>query len=208
MTDAFAKYGSCTAIQGLEGGGKVEGLPGFIFTERDGEKAQRGPVEIGITDRREGELSRLGFLPLCHYKNTDFAVFFGGQTAQRPRQYDRPEATAAAAIAARLPCVMATSRFAQYLKVIAREKIGLSKEASEVEKELNRWIKNYVDSGTAANQEAKALYPLLEAKVSVVEIPGQPGSFNAILWVKPRLETEELIGSLRIVASIPRSFSG
>ena len=124
LTDAFAKYGFCTAIRGAEGGGKVEGLPTHIFTSDDGDLDLKCPTEIAITDRREAELSKLGFLPLCHYKNTDYSVFFGAQSAQRPKKYDRPEATANAAISARLPYIMASSRFAHYLKVIARDKIG------------------------------------------------------------------------------------
>lgn len=203
MTDAFAKYGFCTAIRGAEGGGKVEGLPAFIFTSDDGDKDLKCPTEIGITDRREAELSKLGFLPLCHYKNTDYAVFFGGQTTQKPKKYDRPEATANAAISARLPYIMATSRFAHYLKVMARDWIGSFKEAADVESELNRWIKNYVNSSEAGGQEIRAKYPLREAKVVVQEIPGQPGSYNAIAWMRPWLQFEELTTSMRMVARIP-----
>src|SRR5258707_1006402 len=124
LTDAFAKNGFCTAIRGAEGGGKVENLPTHTFTSDDGDIDTKCPTEIGITDRREFELSNQGFLPLCHYKNTDSAVFFGGQTVQKPKKYDRPEATANAEISARLPYIMATSRFAHYLKVMARDKIG------------------------------------------------------------------------------------
>ena len=130
LTDAFARNGFCTAIRGAEGGGKVENLPTHIFTSDDGDIDAKCPTEIGITDRREFELSNQGFLPLCHYKNTDYAVFFGGQTVQKPKKYDRPEATANAAISARLPYIMATSRFAHYLKVMARDKIGSFMEAS------------------------------------------------------------------------------
>ena len=145
MTDAFAKHGFCIAIRGAEGGGKVEGLPAFIFTSDDGDKDLKCPTEIGITDRREDELGKLGFLPLCHYKNTDYAVFFGGQTAQKPKKYDRPGATANAAISARLPYIMATSRFSHYLKVMARDRIGSFGSVATVETNLNRWIKNYVN---------------------------------------------------------------
>src|SRR5271157_1756239 len=205
MTDAFAKYGFCTAIRGAEGGGKVEGLPAFIFTSDDGDKDLKCPTEIGITDRREAELSKLGFLPLCHYKNTDYAVFFGGQTTQKPKKYDRPEATANAAISARLPYIMATSRFAHYLKVMARDWIGSFKEAADVENELNRWIKNYVNASETSGQETRAKYPLREAKVVVQEIPGQPGSYNAIAWMRPWLQFEELTTSMRMVASIPKT---
>jgi type VI secretion system protein ImpC len=203
MTDAFAKSGFCTAIRGAEGGGKVEGLPAFIFKSDDGDSDLKCPTEIGITDRRERELGKLGFLPLSHYKNTDYAVFFGGQTTQKPVKYDRPEATANAEISARLPYIMATSRFAHYLKVMARDWIGKFMEASNVENELNRWIKNYVNANVDAGQEVKAKYPLREAKIVVQEIPGQPGSYNAVAWLRPWLQFEELTASLRMVASIP-----
>ncbi|MDA8050403.1 MAG: type VI secretion system contractile sheath large subunit [Rhodospirillales bacterium] len=204
LTDAFAKYGFCVAIRGAEGGGKVENLPTHVFTSDDGDLDTQCPTEIGITDRREFELSNQGFLPLCHYKNTDYAVFFGAQTAQKPKKYDRPEATANAAISARLPYIMASSRFAHYLKVLARDKIGSFMEASDCERWLNRWIKNYVNTNENAGQETKARYPLREAKVEVKEIPGKPGSYNAVAYLRPWLQLEELTTSLRMVARIPQ----
>ena len=204
LTDAFAKYGFCVAIRGAEGGGKVENLPTHTFTSDDGDADAKCPTEIGITDRREFELSNLGFLPLCHYKNTDYAVFFGAQSTQKPKKYDRPEATANAAISARLPYLMATSRFAHYLKVMARDKIGSFMEASDCESWLNRWIGNYVNSNQNAGPEMKARYPLREAKVEVKEIPGKPGSYNAVAYMRPWLQMEELTTSMRMVARIPQ----
>ncbi|ALQ09906.1 MULTISPECIES: type VI secretion system contractile sheath large subunit [Pseudoalteromonas] len=203
MTKAFAQYGFCTAIRGAEGGGKVEGLPTHIFTSDDGDPDLKCPTEIGITDRREAELSKLGFLPLCHYKNTDYAVFFGGQSCQKPQIYSTPDATANAAISARLPYLMATSRFAHYLKVMARDKIGSFMEAEDVESWLNRWILSYVNATEGGGQDIRARYPLADAKVSVKEIPGQPGAYNAVAWLKPWLQMEELTSSLRLVAKIP-----
>ncbi|MCW1720151.1 type VI secretion system contractile sheath large subunit [Pseudoalteromonas sp. A3] len=203
MSKAFAEYGFCTAIRGAEGGGKVEGLPTHIFTSDDGDPDLQCPTEIGITDRREAELSKLGFLPLCHYKNTDYAVFFGGQSCQKPQIYTTPDATANAAISARLPYLMATSRFAHYLKVMARDKIGSFMEAEDVEAWLNRWILTFVNAAEGGGQDVRARYPLADAKVSVKEIPGQPGSYNAIAWLKPWLQMEELTSSLRLVAKIP-----
>ncbi|WP_275112894.1 type VI secretion system contractile sheath large subunit [Rhodopila globiformis] len=203
LTDAFAKYGFCTAIRGAEGGGKVENLPTHVFTSDDGDMDSKCPTELAITDRREFELSNLGFLPLCHYKNTDYSVFFGAQSVQKPKKYDRPEATANAAISARLPYIMASSRFAHYLKVIARDKIGSFLEAGDVERMLNRWINNYVNSNENAGQEMKAKFPLREARVEVREIPGRPGSYNAIAHLRPWLQMEELTTSLRMVARIP-----
>lgn len=205
LTDAFAQTGFCVAIRGAEGGGKVENLPFHVFTSDDGDLDAKCPTEIGITDRREFELSNLGFLPLCHYKNTDYAVFFGGQSAQRPKKYDRPAATSNAAISARLPYLMATSRFAHYLKVMARDKIGSFMEADDCERWLNRWIQNYVNSSENAGPEMKARYPLREARIEVREIPGRPGSYNAIAHLRPWLQLEELTTSMRLVARIPQA---
>ncbi|KAA5604538.1 type VI secretion system contractile sheath large subunit [Roseospira marina] len=204
LTSAFSNYGWCTAIRGAEGGGKVEGLPTHNFISDDGDTDAQCPTEVGITDRREAELSKLGFLPLCHYKNSDYAVFFGAQTTQKPKKYDRPEATANAAISARLPYIMATSRFAHYLKVMARDKIGSFMEAPDCEAWLNRWIMNYVNAKEGADQELRAQYPLREAAVQVREIPGQPGAYNAVAYLRPWLQMEELTTSMRLVARIPK----
>ena len=204
LTDAFAQYGWCTAIRGAEGGGKVNNLPTHVFTSDDGDLDMKCPTEIAIGDRREAELSNNGFLPLCHYKNTDYSVFFGAQTTQKPKKYDRPEATANAAISARLPYIMATSRFAHFLKVMARDKIGSFMEATDCEQWLNRWIQNYVNPIEGAGQESRAKYPLREARVEVKEIPGKPGSYNAVAYLRPWLQMEELTTSMRMVARIPQ----
>ncbi len=204
MTTAFFDSGWCTTIRGAEGGGKVTNLPTHIFMSDDGDLSEQCPTEIAITSRREKELSDLGFLPLCHYKNTDYAVFFGAQTTQRPKKYDRPEATENAAISARLPYIMATSRFAHYLKVMARDKIGSFMEVEDCGRWLNRWINNYVNVAENSGQELRAKYPLREAKVVVTQIPGSPGSYNAVAYMRPWLQMEELTASLRLVARIPQ----
>jgi type VI secretion system protein ImpC len=204
LTASFATSGFCVAIRGAEGGGKVENLPSHVFQSDDGDMDAKCPTEIGITDRREFELSNLGFLPLCHYKNTDYAVFFGAQSAQKPKKYDRPDATANAAISARLPYIMASSRFAHFLKVMARDKIGSFMEAKDCENWLNRWIGNYVNGNPDAGPDMKAKYPLREAKIEVKEIPGKPGAYNAVAFLRPWLQMEELTTSMRMVARIPQ----
>lgn len=205
LTKSFSENGWCTSIRGAEGGGKVEGLPSHTFVSDDGDVDQKCPTEIGITDRRESELSKLGFLPLCHYKNTDYAVFFGAQTTQKPKKFDDPDATSNAEISARLPYIMATSRIAHFLKVMARDKIGSFMEASDAEEWLNRWIANYVNGSPGASAEMKAKFPLAEASVEVKEVPGQPGVYSAIAWMRPWLQMEELSASLRLVANIPKA---
>ena len=204
LTSAFSKNGWCVAVRGAEGGGKVENLPSFTFTSDDGDVDQQCPTEIGITDRREAELSKLGFLPLCHYKGSDYAVFFGAQTTQKPKKYDSPDATANAAISARLPYIMATSRFSHYLKVMGRDKIGSFLEARDCENWLNNWIRNYVNGNPDASADMKAKYPLAEASISVKEVPGAPGSYNAVAYLRPWLQMEELTASMRLVARIPQ----
>ena len=203
LTESFSDTGWCTRIRGAENGGRVDELPMHMFSTDEGDIDVKCPTEIGITDRRDAELGNLGFLPLCHYKNTDYAVFFGAQTAHKPAKYDTPEATANAAISARLPYIMATSRFAHYLKVIGRDKIGSFMEAEDCEAWLNRWINNYVNSNDDAGPEMRAQYPLRDARVKVEEIAGKPGSYNAVAWMRPWLQMEELTTSLRMVARIP-----
>lgn len=205
LTQAYAENGWCTAIRGAENGGKVEGLPSHVFVSDDGDLDQKCPTEIGITDRREAELSKMGFLPLCHYKNTDYAVFFGAQTTQKAKQYDDPDATANAMISARLPYIMATSRIAHFLKVMARDKIGSFMTVEEGEEWLNQWISKYVNGSPDASADMKAKFPLAEAKIEVKEIPGSPGAYSAIAWLRPWLQMEELTASLRMVATIPNS---
>ena len=205
LTQSYAEYGWCTSIRGAEGGGKVEGLPSHTFVSDDGDVDAKCPTEIGITDRREAELSKLGFLPLCHYKNTDYAVFFGAQTTQKPKKFDDPAATANAEISARLPYIMATSRIAHFLKVMARDKIGSFMEASDAEEWLNRWISSYVNASPGASADMKARFPLAEANIEVKEIPGQPGAYSAVAWMRPWLQMEELSASMRMVASIPKA---
>ena len=203
LTKAFSENSWCTAIRGAEGGGKVEGLPSHIFKSDDGDTDQKCPTEIGITDRREAELGNEGFLPLCHYKNTDYSVFFGAQTSQDAKVYDNPDATANASISSRLPYIMATARIAHFLKVMARDKIGSFLEAKDAERWLNNWISNYTNSNPDASPEMKAKYPLAEARIEVRENPGAPGSYSAIAYLKPWLQMEELTTSLRMVANIP-----
>jgi type VI secretion system protein ImpC len=204
LTGAFARTNWCTAIRGPLNGGSVEGLPVHLFTSDAGDTQVKCPSEIAITDRRDAELSKVGLIPLCHYKNTDYSVFFGGQTTQRPKVYASPRDTANAAISARLPYIMASSRIAHYLKMIARDKIGSFLERDECEDWLNRWIMQYRLADEKPTAEMKARYPLADAKIEVREIPGNPGAYNATALLRPWLQLEELNTALSIVAEIPR----
>ncbi|GAB6263690.1 type VI secretion system contractile sheath large subunit [Photobacterium sp. R1] len=202
LTQAYTQYGWCTAIRGTENGGKVENLPNFTYHSDAGDLLQQCPTQVNLTDEREKELSDLGFLPLVHYKNTNYAVFMGAQTTHKPKTYTDADATANAAISARLPYTMASSRIAQYLKVMGRDRIGSNLDPNDVEKDLNTWIHQYVNPNAIGN-EAKARHPLVEAKVTVEEQAGRPGAYSAVAYLRPWLQMEELTTSLRMVANIP-----
>lgn len=205
LTAAFAEHGWCTAIRGAEGGGKVENLPTHVFKSDDGDVDSKCPTEIGITMKRELELSNLGFLPLCHYKNEDYSVFFGAQTTKKPEEFhNAPDADDNAKIAARLPYVLATSRFAHYLKIMARDWIGSFMEVEDCEQRLQSWIGGYVNATDGAGQDLRAKYPLRAAQVKVTPVPGSPGEYAATAWLQPWLQFEALSTSMRLVAKIPK----
>lgn len=203
ITDAFAKYKWCAAIRGVEGGGLIEGLPAHIFPTDDGDLALKCPTEVSITDRRENELNNLGFLAICHRKNSDQAAFFGGQTTNKPKVYNTSEANANARISSMLPYMLASSRFAHYLKVIMRDKIGSFMTRENVQKYLNTWLSDYILLNDNAPQNVKAAYPLREGRVDVFDIPGKPGSYNAVVFLKPHFQLDELTVSIRLVAELP-----
>jgi type VI secretion system protein ImpC len=203
ITQSFALYGWTATIRGVESGGLVEGLPVHNFRTESGDLAMKCPTEVQISDRREKELADLGFVPLVHQKGTDKACFFSVQSAQKPKVYDTPSATANARISAQLPYIFAVSRFAHYLKAIMRDKIGGFASRGEVEQFLNRWISNYVVSNDSAGFTLKAQCPLREARVDVSEIPGKPGCYRAVAFMRPHFQLDELTMSLRLVAELP-----
>ena len=204
-TDAFAKFGWCAAIRGVEGGGLVEGLPTHTFATDDGEVALKCPTEIAITDRREKELADLGLVPLVHCKGTDYAAFFSTQSAQKPKEYNTDAANANARLSAQLQYIFAVSRVAHYLKSMMRDKIGSFASKSSVELFLNNWISQYVLLDDNASQQAKAERPLREASIEVAEIPGKPGAYRAVAFLRPHYQLDELSVSLRLVAELPKS---
>jgi type VI secretion system protein ImpC len=203
VTQAFAKHGWCATIRGVESGGLVEGLPIHNFHTESGDLSMKCPTETQITDRREKELADLGFAPLVHQKGTDKAAFFSVQSVQRPKVYDSDAATANARISAQLPYIFAVSRFAHYLKAMMRDKIGGYMSRSEAETFLNNWISNYVVGNEDASFEVKAKRPLREARVDVVEIPGKPGAYRAVAFLRPHFQLDELSVSMRLVADLP-----
>jgi type VI secretion system protein ImpC len=204
ITRSFKMYGWCTRIRGVESGGAVEGLPVHTFPTDDGGVDMKCPTEIAISDRREAELAKNGFMPLVHRKSSDFAAFIGAQSLQKPAEYDKPDATANANLSARLPYMFASCRFAHYLKCIVRDKIGSFKERADMQRWLNNWIMNYVDGDPANSSETtKAQKPLADARVDVEEVEGNPGYYSSKFYLRPHYQLEGLTVSLRLVSKLP-----
>lgn len=202
ITRAFKQTGWCSQIRGAESGGIVEGLPVHTFASDDGGVDTKCPTEIAITDRREAELAKHGFMPLSHYKNTDYAVFTGAQSLQKPQKYDDPAATANAELSARLPYLFAVSRFAHYLKVMVRRRVGSYANRADMEADLNKWINQYTcDPGSDENQKRR--YPLAAAKVEVLDVPGNPGYYTSKFYLQPHYQLEGLTASLRLTSKLP-----
>ena len=203
ITEAFAKYGWTTAIRGVEGGGKVEGMTAHTFQTDEGDIVLKCPTEVTITDRREKELNDLGFICIVNAKGNNTATFFGGQTANKPKVYDKDAANANAQLSARLPYMLAASRFSHYVKVIIRDKIGSFQTKDSIQTYLNNWISAYVCLDPAASQTTKAKLPLANARIDVSEIAGKPGAYQAVIFVRPHFQMEELKASIRMVAELP-----
>jgi type VI secretion system protein ImpC len=209
INKSFKQFGWCSQIRGVESGGMVQGLPCHTFPTDDGGVDMKCPTEIAITDRREAELAKNGMMPLSHWKNTDYSVFVGAQSLQKPAEYEDPDATANANLAARLPYLFATCRFAHFLKCIVRDKVGSFKERADMEKWLNNWIMKYVEPDPSnATEEAKARRPLAAAEVVVEDVEGDPGYYSAKFYLRPHYQLEGLTVSLRLVSKLPSAKNG
>ena len=203
MTQSFSLYGMCVAMRGVEGGGLVEGLPAHTFRTDEGDIDLKSPTEVTMTERRSKELSDLGFVPIEHCKGTDKAAFFSVQSCQKAKIYDTDAANANARLSTQLPYIMAVSRFAHYLKVMMRDKIGSFMSREEAESFLNRWITKYVTPDDSARPAQKAERPLREARIDVTEVPGKPGVYRAVAFLRPHFQLDEITVGLRLVAELP-----
>lgn len=209
ITKSFKEYGWCSRIRGVESGGLLGNLPSHTFPTDDGGVDQKCPTEIAISDRREAELAKNGMMPLIHRKNSDEAVFIGAQSLHKPAEYDDPDATANANLAARLPYLFATCRFAHYLKCMVRDKVGSFKSRQDMENWLQNWINNYVDFNADISAEVeKARKPLAAAEVVVEDVEGNPGYYTSKFFLKPHYQLEGLSVSLRLTSTLPSEKGG
>lgn len=205
IIEAYNEFGWCAAIRGVEGGGLISALPNYNYVSRTGEHLSQCPTEVAISDRREKELADQGFIPLIHCKGTDYAAFFAVQSVNKPRKYDTDQANANARLSSQLPYILTTSRFAHYLKAIVRDKVGSFMSREECQAFLHKWLNRYVVASDTVGATVKASHPLREASIEVIEIPGQPGNYRAVAYLRPHFQLEGLSMSLRLVAELPQS---
>jgi type VI secretion system protein ImpC len=200
---AFALYSWCVRIRGVDTGGAVEGLPVLSFPTADGDVDRRCSTELALSERREAELSRNGFIPLVHRKGADFAAFIGVPSLQKPKEYADPEATTNAALSSRLPYMFACCRFAHYLKCMVRDKVGGSMNRIQLQAWLRRWLLGYVDGmPDDSSDDWKATHPLIEADVSL-ESRDDPGTYDARFFLRPHFQMEGMTAALRLVSKVP-----
>jgi type VI secretion system protein ImpC len=208
ITRSFKMYGWCARIRGMESGGRADGLPCHTFPTDDGGVDMKCPTEVAITDRREAELAKNGFMPVSHYKNTDYAVFMGAQSLQKPQEFEDKDATANANLSARWPYLFAVCRFAHFLKCMVRDKVGAFKDRAEMQTWLNGWVNQYCVDSASSSETQKAERPLASAEVVVEDIEGNPGFYSAKFFLKPHYQLEGLTVSLRLVSKLPTAKGG
>jgi type VI secretion system protein ImpC len=204
VTDAYGKYGWPMRTRGIEGGGKVEGLPVRVSPSDDGDVAMKCPTEIAISDRREFELANLGFLPLVHPRNIEISVFMGTQSCHKPKLCGKPDADAVQEVAAKISFTLCASRFAHYLMLIAQERFTHAfVYGKDLECLLNNWIKNYVAEEPFSSEESRVTHPLSNARIEVRAVQGKPGWSEMVIWLRFQLHIDLLTYHYRLVAEIP-----
>jgi len=203
---AMSETGWPAAIRGIEpgieGGGLVTGLPTASWSTDALGLVPRGSVDVQITDTLEKELSDLGFVPLCHAHGTPWCAFYGSQSIQKPKRYDELGATVNAKLAGMLQYMLCAGRFAHYIKVITRDKIGSFMTVADCERYVNNWLVDYSTSNEDASSELLAKYPLREASAKVRELPGKPGVYSCIIHLRPHFQLDQMTTSLKLVTEL------
>lgn len=206
---SFAQFGWSSQIAGVDSGGVVDNLPVHTFETDDGGVGSKCPTEVSIPDRREKELSDNGLTSLIHYKNTDYAAFFKATSLRKPVEYDDHEATSNAKLATNLSYIFATSRFAHYLKHIVRNKIGASVSAEKLQRDLHKWVNDYVEPDPMGASEADlARRPLSGAEVVVEDDEENPGFYKARFSLTPHYKLEGMTIAMSLVSRLPSEREG
>ncbi len=184
------------------GGGLVSQLPVVNFDSDAPNVAQKPVTNTIITDELERELSEHGFIPLCQCYDTPYASFHSNASSQKPKQYQSPTATINAKLSSMLQHILCASRFAHYIKVMVRDKVGSFMSAAECETYLERWLSEYVTGTGGLDWEMQARYPLRDASVSIIERPDKPGCYNSIIHLRPHYQLDQMVSELKLTTEL------
>jgi len=188
--------------EGVDRGGVVRHLPVPSFNTDSKGVALKYSTDVLVTDYAEKILSEFGFIPLCHSKDTKYGVFYGNQSIQGAQVYDTEIASINAKISAMLQYILCVSRFAHYIKVIGRDKVGSFFGAEECEDYLHNWLLKYSTGSSSGTEEHLAKYPLSEASVEVKEVPGKPGVYACVTHLKPHMQLDQMVSGVKLVTEL------
>ena len=203
---AFGQFGWFANIRGAPeddiGGGMVDCLAQPSFqTDRRG-VALRYSTDVSITDKVEKDLDDLGFIALATAKDTPFCVFYGNQSLYQPKEMTSAAANANERMSTMIRYMLCVARFAHYLKVMMRDRLGRFETPENIEEYLRQWLMNYASGSDGGSAEMKARYPLRAFDVRVREVPGKPGSFRAVMHLQPHFHLDHVVSSFRLVTEI------
>ncbi len=204
IATSYGLYGWFGSITGAENGGRVNNLPLYIYKDKNGESIGKCPTEAAITDRREKELSDLGFISLCNAKDENYGVFFGSNNAYKPPIFSKETANANSDLTTKTPFMLNTSRFAHYLKCMMRDKVGSFVNKDSVKGFLAEWLAKYTLLDDNAPANLKIEYPLREFSITVEDIIGKPGNYKTIVLLRPHNQLQSIEISLRLVSEMPK----
>jgi type VI secretion system protein ImpC len=207
LTESFAKHRWCANIIGPMGGGAIRDLPVHVY-EAMGAAQMKIPTETLISERREFELASEGFIALTMRKGSDNAAFFSANSPQKPKNFgiskEGKDAELNFKLGLQLPYMFVISRMAHYLKVIQRENIGTWKERTDLERELNDWIKQYVSDMDNPLPAVRSRRPLRQAKITVEDVEGEPGWYRVSLMVRPQFKYMGVYFTLSLVGKLDK----
>ena len=190
------------APQDRIGGGLVTEVAPFLFaTDLHGIAAQ-APIEIRLSNVQEQQLAELGMVPLSAAPYSPALLLNTNASLHAPPRYDRVEATWNARISSMLQYVLCVSRFAHYLMIQMRDRIGSQLSPNDLERQLSRWLGAYCLGSDGASDDMRARYPLREAGVEVREVAGRPGALACTVRLQPHFQLDSIATSFRLITDV------
>ncbi len=204
-TVLIREYASVNWFSHIEGSPRDQVAGGIIDCFNCGDFLTDSPninnkilTEVLVTDAKEKELSQLGFISLCHCYDSDLMAIHSYSSIQNSKNFTNEQTNENARLSAMLQHILCASRFAHYIKVIIRDKIGSFVNARRCEEDLQKWLNEYASGRDDLSWELQARYPLREAKVRVSETVASAGKFSCDIFLKPHYTASHLVAELKL----------